>query len=98
MKLYSLPDEALDFILSLHPEQRYLYLKDVALTQFKATIDNKEMLETTIKGLEASIIFEKLYRNNEFLKKNFTIVYAEGGLIRNVIHDIYYSDDDLIIH
>jgi len=98
MKLYSLPEEALDFIISLHPQQRYLYLKDVALQNFSATKTDKAMLERTIKALEASVLFEKLYRNNEVMKKNFTIVYAEGGIIRNVIHDIYYAEDDLITH
>lgn len=98
MKLYSIPETSLDYIISLSPQQRYLYLKQVAIENFKAASDDKEMLEKIIKGLETSVLFEKLYRNNEFLRKNFTIVYSSGGLVRNVIHDIYYSEDDLTTH
>jgi len=98
MKLYSLPEAALDYIISLRPDQRHLYLKEVALKNFSAAKNDPDMLERTIQALEVSIMFEKLYRNNEFLRKNFTIVYSSGGLVRNVIHDIYYSEDDLITH
>lgn len=98
MKLYTLPETSIDYILSLSPQQRYLYLKQVALSNFRVIETDKEMLESLIKGLEVSIFFEKLYRNNEFLRKNFTIVYSDGGLVRNVIHDIYYSDDELTTH
>lgn len=98
MKLYTLPETSIDYILSLSPQQRYLYLKQVALSNFRVIETDKEMLESLIKGLEVSILFEKLYRNNEFLRKNFTIVYSDGGLVRNVIHDIYYSDDELTTH
>lgn len=98
MKLYQLPEPALDYIISLSPQQRYLYLKEVALKQFSTTLDDKEMLERTIKALEASVLMEKLYRNNEFLKKNFTMVYSDGGIVRNMVNDIYYTEDDLIVH
>jgi len=78
MKLYTLPETSIDYILSLSPQQRYLYLKQVALSNFRVIETDKEMLESLIKGLEVSILFEKLYRNNEFLRKNFTIVYSDG--------------------
>ena len=98
MKLFSLPESALDYIISLSPRQRYLYLKEVALKQFSVTVEDAEMLERTVQALEASVMLEKLYRNNDFLKKNFTVVYSDGGLVRNIIHDIYYTEDDLIVH
>ena len=43
-------------------------------------------------------MMEKIYRNNHFMKESFSVVYTKTGLIRNIWNDLYYTDDDLIIH
>ena len=32
------------------------------------------------------------------MKESFSVVYTKTGLIRNIWNDLYYTDDDLIIH
>tara|TARA_R100000329_G_C7601981_1_gene213509 strand:+ start:1120 stop:1416 length:297 start_codon:yes stop_codon:yes gene_type:complete len=98
MKLWELPEAALDYIISLPPRQRKMYLKEVVTKHYPSASQNEDILNKTIKALESSVLLEKLYRNNEFLKENFTLVYANGGIIRNMVQDAYYSEEDLTIH
>ena len=55
-------------------------------------------VERTIKKNISSIYVEKLYRSNRFFQESFTMIYTKTGLIRNIVNDIYFLEDDLITH
>ena len=51
-----------------------------------------------MEAYAASWYAEKIYRYNRFFNESFTAVYTETGLIRDIVLDIYFNDDDLIVH
>lgn len=96
--LESLPDEALDAILSLPPEAKDKYFSKMA-KKFNPKIDaTSDQFTDIVETYISSFYLEKLYRTNRFFNEKFTPVYTNTGIIRNVIADIYFADDDLITH
>ena len=96
--LEDLPDENLDQILSLPPKGKGHYFSRLIKNFYP---DHKEDSEEYSKLLEAyvsSFYLEKLYRSNRFFNESFTPVYTSTGLIRNIVADIFFTDDDLITH
>ena len=96
--LESLPDEALDAILSLHPEAKDKYFSKLASNQYPKINKDSEQFKDLVETFISSFYIEKLYRTNRFFNEKFTPVYTQSGLIRNIIADIYFTDDDLITH
>lgn len=98
MLLHELPDSTLNRVLGLDFASKGDYFA-MLVKQFypKIKVDSdkyKEMLGYYL----SSFYVEKLYRSNMFFNEKFTVVYTKTGLIRNIIADQYYADDDLIIH
>ena len=96
--LESLPDEALDAILSLHPEAKDKYFSKLASKQYPKINKDSDQFKDIVETFISSFYIEKLYRTNKFFQEKFTIVYTDKGFIRNIIADMYYADDDLITH
>ncbi len=61
-------------------------------------LDDEFEYEELLQNYISSMYVEKLYRSNRFFNEQFTIVYTQTGLIRNVINDTYFVEDDLITH
>ena len=96
--LEKVPEDTLDHILSLHPEAKTLYFKNLA-KKFYPKIDEKsDEFKNILESYVSSFYVEKMYRSNRFFNEKFIIVYTQTGLIRNVWSDLYYTDDDLITH
>ena len=55
---------------------------------------HKELLENYL----SSFYVEKLYRSNQFFNEKYIMTYTHTGLVRNVINEMYFTDDDLITH
>lgn len=98
MNLYELHEETIDYILSLSELERLGYYSSL-IDKFYPHI-NKETVdfERLLLAYETSFVVEKLYRNNKFFKEGFTNVYTQTGLLRNIVSDLYFTDDDLITH
>lgn len=96
--LQDLSDESLDTVLSLTPEQKSRYFEAMVNTFYpnlhKSSTDYEEMVATYL----SSFCVEKIYRSNRFFNEKFTPIYTTTGIIRNIVSDLYYSDDELITH
>ena len=96
--LEELSDETIDVLLALHPKERCKYYEKLADRHYpkikKGTDDHHQLIES----YNSSFYLEKLYRTNRFFNEQYTIVYTDTGLIRNVISDLFFADDDLITH
>ena len=57
-----------------------------------------EMYADLQLNYRSSWLLEKLYRANPVFKESFTFVYTKTGLVRNMISDLYFTDDHLITH
>ena len=96
--LQDLPDESLDAVLGLNLEQKSVYFSNMVKTFYPNISKDSSEFEELITSYVSSFYVEKLYRSNRFFNEKFTPIYTSSGLIRNIIADMYYSDDDLITH
>jgi hypothetical protein len=96
--LEELSDESLNAILSLPMPNKVEYFKQLTKAYYPLLEENSEQFLTVVETYISSFYIEKLYRSNRFFNEKFTPVYTNTGLIRNLIADIFYTDDDLITH
>lgn len=96
--LQDLSDESLDTVLALSLEQKSKYFITLAQTFYPGLDKDSAEFEDLITSYVSSFYVEKLYRANRFFNEKFTPIYTSTGLIRNIIADMYYADDDLITH
>lgn len=96
--LEDIPDEVLDQILSLQPKSKSHYFSKLAKEFYPDLNDESEEYVELIESYVSSFYVEKMYRTNRFFNERFTPVYTDTGLIRNIIADLFYTDDDLITH
>lgn len=96
--LEELPDESLDTILSLSLTQKSAYFITMVKTFYPEVLEGSEDFDQLLESYVSSFYVEKLYRSNRFFNEKFTPIYTSTGLIRNIIADMYYADDDLITH
>jgi hypothetical protein len=96
--LEELPDDSLDAILSLNPEQKLKYFSAMVRGFYPKIKEDSEEYINMLEYYMSSFYVEKLYRNNRFFKEKFTPIYTQTGLIRNIVADLYYLDESLITH
>ena len=96
--LETIPEEALDHVLSLPPEAKTLYFTKLAKKFYPKINERSDEFKNIVESYVSSFYVEKMYRSNRFFNEKFIIVYTQTGLIRNVWSDLYYTDDDLITH
>jgi hypothetical protein len=96
--LEEITDESLDAVLALAPEQKLRYFSSLVQLYYPSLEVGSERYNALLETYVSSFYIEKLYRNNRFFNEKFTPVYTDTGLIRNIIADIFYTDDHLITH
>ena len=96
--LQDLPNESLDAVLSLPPEQKSRYFEAMVETFYPNLPKNSAEYEEMVATYLSSFCVEKIYRSNRFFNEKFTPIYTATGIIRNIISDLYYSDDELVTH
>ena len=96
--LQDLEDESLDAVLSLPLENKTNYFTAMVKTYYPNIQVNSQEFENLVTSYVSSFYVEKLYRSNNIFNKKVTPIYTSTGLIRNIIADMYYADDDLITH
>jgi len=96
--LNEIEENQIDAVLSLNEEGRTVFFHAL-IEQHYPHIEPgaNEYLELQMH-YRSCWMTEKIYRNNDFMKECFSIVYTKTGLIRNIWNDLYYTDDDLIVH
>lgn len=98
LTLNDLSEEQLDTVLLLSETAKTTFF-DTLISKYYPHIDKHSQEYTNLQiHYRACWLMEKIYRNNSFMKQCFSIVYTKTGLIRNMWNDLYYTDDDLIIH
>ncbi len=96
--LEDIPEEVLDEILSLQPKAKSYYFSKLSKQFYPDFVEDSDEYKELIESYVSSFYVEKMYRTNRFFNERFTPVYTETGLIRNIISDLFYTDDDLITH
>lgn len=96
--LQDLSDESLDAVLTLPLAQKSSYFESMVRTFYPNISENTEEFEEMVATYLSSFCVEKIYRSNRFFNEKFTPIYTTTGIIRNIISDLYYSDDELITH
>ena len=96
--LNEFPEDKLELILSLSTEEQHIYFDSLIKRFFPNTTMEDDSYHDLLAAYYASFVLEKIYRNEEELQKEFTVIYTKTGLIRNMINDLYYSTDELIVH
>ena len=96
--LEDLADDALDAILALTPKAKDHYFSKMAANFNPKIVVDSDDFKNLVETYISSFYVEKLYRTNRFFNEKFTPVYTQTGLIRNIIADMYFVDDDLITH
>lgn len=96
--LEELSDESLDSILSLTPSQKTAYFSKLVKHYYPSQEEGSEEFIDLVETYVSSFYVEKLYRSNRFFNEKFSPVYTETGLIRDIVADIFYTDDHLITH
>ena len=79
-------------------DDKRAYFHKLIETYYPDVLDDEFEYEELLQNYISSMYVEKLYRSNRFFNEQFTIVYTQTGLIRNVINDTYFVEDDLITH
>lgn len=96
--LYEMNDHKLDSILKLDNESFAIYIGQIINKFYSEMMPGTPEFENLLIGYKASFEAERLYRTNTDLHRGFRVVYTKTGLIRNFINEIYFNDDDLILH
>lgn len=96
--LEEIPDEILDQILSLQPKAKSHYFSKLGKQFYPDLVEDSDEYRELVESYVSSFYVEKMYRTNRFFNERFTPVYTDTGLIRNIISDLFYTDDDLITH
>ena len=98
LTLCELQDETIDYLLGMQLDDKRAYFHKLVETYYPNALNNEDEYEDLIENYIACMYVEKLYRSNRFFNERFTIIYTQTGLIRNIINDIYFIEDDLITH
>ena len=93
----SIPEEAyliLEGYVNIETQELTKTLKVYGIDDCNYCANAKELLENYL----SSFYVEKLYRSNQFFNEKYIMTYTHTGLVRNVINEMYFTDDDLITH
>lgn len=96
--LENLSDESLDAVLSLPIDRKAAYFTGMIKSFYPKIEEDTAEFDDLLSTYASSFYVEKIYRSNRFFNEKFTPIYTSTGLIRNIIADMYYADDDLITH
>jgi len=96
--LYDLEEKTLDNLLNLPELSKSKYINELIERFYPEVNPDGEMYADLQLNYRSSWLLEKLYRANPVFKESFTFVYTKTGLVRNMISDLYFTDDHLITH
>ena len=98
LTLSEIENDTLNFLISMPIEDKKAYFHKLIETIYPKSMNNENEYEDLLESYISSIYVEKLYRSNRFFQESFTMIYTKTGLIRNIVNDIYFLEDDLITH
>jgi hypothetical protein len=96
--LSEIDEQVLNHIVGMSMPEKVAYFANVIAAFYPTAEKNSEEWENLIQSYISSLYMEKVYRSNRFLQESFTPIYTGTGLIRNMVLDIFFNDDDLTTH
>jgi len=96
--LFEISDRNLDSTLKLSDKNFSIYIGQIIEKFYPDILPGTTPYDDLVIGYHSSFEAEKLIRTNITLHKGFRVVYTKTGLIRNLINQIYFNRDDLIVH
>lgn len=96
--LSELETETIDYILGLPQDKKIQYFKVLIEKFYPDTTEADDSYTTLINTYLSSFYLEKLYRGNKFFSSMYTPIYTRTGIIREVVADLYYTPEHLIVH
>jgi len=96
--LYDLEEKTLDNLLNLPELSKSKYINELIERFYPSVNPDGEMYADLQLNYRSSWLLEKLYRVNPVFKESFTFIYTKTGLVRNMVSDLYFTDDHLITH
>jgi len=97
-ELSSLVEVRLNAFISLSMEAKQTYIGELIQAFYPNALDDEKTYADLTMSYVSSFYVEKLYRSNRFFNEMFIPTYTKTGLIRNIINQTFFADDDLIIH
>ena len=97
-RLEDFSDESLDSILCLTIESKTKYFEAMVKSYYPKVDQDTDHFVELVESYISSFYLEKLYRSNRFFNEKFIPVYTNTGLIREVVSDLFFVDDTLIVH
>ena len=97
-RLEDFSDESLDSILCLTIESKTKYFEAMVKSYYPKVGQDTDYFVELVESYISSFYLEKLYRSNRFFNEKFIPVYTNTGLIREVVSDLFFIDDTLIVH
>ena len=70
----------------------------MAKSYYPKVDENTDQFVELVESYISSFYLEKLYRSNRFFNEKFIPVYTNTGLIREVVSELFFVDDTLIVH
>lgn len=98
MLLQDISNEDLDSILGMPLSSKKSFFAKMINKYFPELREEDPMYKDTLEAYLSSFYVEKLYRSNKFFQEKFVMIYTNTGLVRNVINELYFTDDHLITH
>lgn len=97
-RLEELSDGALNSVLALSLEGKTMYFEAMVKSYYEKVPEDSNDFTDLVESYISSFYLEKLYRSNRFFNEKFIPIYTDTGLIREVVSDLFFIDDTLIVH
>jgi len=97
-RLNELSEEKLDLLIGMSEEEKTSYIDNLIDKYYPSINKKQEMYNNLQQCYRSSFIAEKMYRNNTEFRNGFSTVYTRTGLIRDIVSDIFFTTDNLIVH
>lgn len=96
--LNEITEDKIDTVLSLNETGKTIFFDSLISEHYPHIEKTSNEYNYLQLNYRSCWMMEKIYRNNDFMKECFSVVYTKTGLIRDIINDLYYTEDNLIIH
>lgn len=96
--LCDLSDESLDTLIALPANAKVVYFSTLISKYYPTISENTDEWKDLLDSYASSLYVEKLYRSNRFFNEMFTVVYTDTGQIRDIVNELYFNQEDLVVH
>ena len=96
--LASLNEEDLNYFLSLSEKGKVEIISNLIKYHYAKVEIGSSTYQDLFNAYKGSWVLEKVYRNNQYLREGYTLIYTKTGIIRELTSDIYMDMGKLLVH